>query len=40
MYDHYQPTIKRREYQLVGVASLFIASKYEEVYPPLAQELR
>lgn len=26
--------IKKEEYQLVGVACLWIASKYEEIYPP------
>ena len=29
--------ISRNILQLVGVASLFIASKYEEIYPPLAK---
>jgi Cyclin, N-terminal domain len=27
-------TVPRRQLQLVGVAALFIASKYEELYPP------
>jgi Cyclin, N-terminal domain len=26
--------VPRRQLQLVGVAALFIASKYEELYPP------
>jgi hypothetical protein len=26
--------ITKQEYQLVGVACLWIASKYEEIYPP------
>jgi hypothetical protein len=26
--------IKKDEYQLVGIACLWIASKYEEIYPP------
>lgn len=30
--------IKRKEFQLVGVASLLIASKYEEIYPPSATD--
>jgi cyclin A len=30
--------IKRKDYQLVGVACLLIASKYEEIYPPSASE--
>jgi len=27
-------TVKKRELQLIGVTALFIASKYEEMYPP------
>ncbi len=34
-----EPTIPRSELQLVGVAALFIASKFEEVYPPPLSEL-
>lgn len=30
--------ILRKEFQLVGVASLLIASKYEEIYPPSARD--
>ena len=30
--------IKRSQYQLVGVASLMIAAKYEEIYPPYPQD--
>jgi hypothetical protein len=26
--------VNRRELQLVGVTAIFIASKYEEIYPP------
>ncbi|XP_023222645.1 G2/mitotic-specific cyclin-B-like [Centruroides sculpturatus] len=26
--------VKKREFQLVGVTAMFIASKYEEIYPP------
>jgi cyclin B len=31
--------VQRKELQLVGVASLFIASKYEEIYPPELNDL-
>lgn len=31
-------SITRQEFQLLGTAALFIASKYEEVYPPLIGE--
>ena len=30
--------ISRRHLQLVGVACMFIASKYEEIHPPLVQD--
>ena len=30
--------ILRKEFQLVGVASLLIASKYEEIYQPSASD--
>ena len=26
--------VEKEDYQLVGIASLWIASKYEEIYPP------
>lgn len=32
------PTLQRNKLQLVGVASLLIASKFEEIYPPTADE--
>lgn len=34
--EEYQASeeIKKEEYQLVGVTCLWIASKYEEIYPP------
>lgn len=31
-------TVKRQRLQLVGVAAMFIASKYEEIYPPEAED--
>ncbi|RLN88013.1 hypothetical protein BBJ28_00003866 [Nothophytophthora sp. Chile5] len=31
-------TVRRQRLQLVGVAALFIASKYEEIYPPEAED--
>lgn len=30
--------IPRNQYQLCGIAALFIASKYEEIYPPNIKE--
>lgn len=30
--------ISRQEFQLLGTTSLFIAAKYEEVYPPEIRE--
>jgi hypothetical protein len=32
--------IPRKNYQLVGVTALFIASKYEEIYPPYMKDFR
>ena len=31
-------TIARQHFQLLGSASLFISSKYEEIYPPDVKE--
>ena len=31
--------IKNNEYELVGIASFFIASKYEDIYSPDVQSL-
>lgn len=31
--------IKKKEFQLLGVTSLFIASKYEDIYAPEVDEL-
>lgn len=31
-------SVKRQRLQLVGVAAMFIASKYEEIYPPEAED--
>jgi hypothetical protein len=30
--------ISKREVQLVGVAAMLIATKYEEIYPPLLKD--
>lgn len=30
--------IKKEEIQLVGVAALMIAAKYEEIYPPILKD--
>ena len=30
--------VKRSEYQLIGVACMLIAAKYEEIYPPYAND--
>lgn len=32
-----QSSLDVREYQFIALASLFMASKYEEIYPPSAQ---
>lgn len=32
--------IPRKKYQLVGATCLFIASKYEEIYPPLIKDFK
>ena len=34
-----QKTIERKNLQLLGITSLFIAAKYEEIYPPKAKNL-
>ncbi len=31
-------SISRQEFQLLGTAALFIATKYEEIYPPEISE--
>ncbi|KAE9044614.1 hypothetical protein PR001_g2196 [Phytophthora rubi] len=41
LIDRYLETnlsVKRQRLQLVGVAAMFIASKYEEIYPPEAED--
>lgn len=40
MVDRYAEKCKipRSQYQLVGIAALFVASKYEEIYPPNIKE--
>jgi hypothetical protein len=30
--------IKRKNYQLIGVTCMLIASKYEEIYPPFIKD--
>lgn len=30
--------VKRNEYQLVGVTAMLIASKYEEIHPPVVSD--
>ena len=32
--------IERKNFQMVGVCCLFIASKYEEIYPPFLKDFR
>lgn len=32
--------VSKGEFQLVGVACMFIASKYEEIYPPCMKDFR
>ena len=34
-----QRSLRKRDFQLLGVASLFIASKLEDIYPPELEEL-
>lgn len=31
--------IKRKEFQLIGMASFLVASKFEDIYPPDTKEL-
>jgi cyclin B len=32
--------VKRNEYQLVGVTAMLIASKYEEIHPPVVADFQ
>jgi hypothetical protein len=34
-----QQTITKEKFQLLATTALFIATKYEEIYPPTGQEL-
>jgi hypothetical protein len=34
-----QQTITKDKFQLIATTALFIATKYEEIYPPTGQEL-
>ena len=40
MIDRYceRNRVKRKNYQLLGVTSMLIASKYEEIYPPFVKD--
>ena len=40
MVDRYTSLkqIKRRDYQLIGVTCMMIASKYEDIYPPFIKD--
>lgn len=40
MVDRYTQLkqIKRRDYQLIGVTCMMIASKYEDIYPPFIKD--
>lgn len=33
------PRVEKSKFQLVGIAALFIACKYEEIYPPEVKDL-
>ena len=40
MVDRYceRNQVKRKAYQLLGITSMLIASKYEEIYPPFIKD--